>query len=184
MKKISYVFIGLGVFMIFSDLSSALVLIGFGIALYLYDKNKGNIKNKNHIKENQSPVTNLREDDSPTENTRIRLGVVGIEYEGRNKIIHSYMLKNTKLDQYGNRVLIEDNVIELKDEDNPHDPNAIAVYHTTMGKIGYVGRTTTSRVRKFLQKNQPYFIRVRFSEQEEGEYIATVRIITHVKQAN
>lgn len=184
MNKVAYVLIGLGVIAMFTDIVSGLLFVVLGVMLYLLSKNKKSKATEKIVKDEKIPVTKLREDDSPTETTRIRLNVVGIEYEGRNKLIHSYMLKNTKLDKYGNRVLIEDNVIELRDEDNPHDPNAIAVYHTNIGKIGYVGRTTTSRVRKFFQKNQPHFIRVRFSEQEQGEYIATVRIITEVKQTS
>ena len=184
MKKIAYVLIGLGVITMFTDLSSGLVFVVIGAVLYVYGKKKPNKVKEKSINTNEKPTTTLKPNNTPGETTRIRFNVMGLDYEDRHELLHYYVSKNTKLDKYGNRVLVEDDVIELKDEDNPHDPNAIAIYHTSMGKIGYVPKKTTARVRNFFKKDEPNTMRIRFSEQNEGEYIATVRIITVVKQVS
>ncbi len=181
MKKTAYVLIGLGFITLFSDVYTGFIVTVNGVLLYLYAKKKHIKSIKNGITGNNIDFSTKKSDSSPTETTRIRFSVMGLKYEGRNEILHSYVSSRVDTNQNGHRVLNEDDIIELKDEDNPYDPNAIAIHHPLMGKIGYVPKDTTSRVRNFYQSNKTNTLSIRYSEQEDGEYIATVRIKTPAK---
>lgn len=141
--------------------------------------------------------------------TQFTFNVAGIEYEGRSKLIEEYLsryaepydgMTNKEMKEYDGDTfykyekIIDSNAVEfVMEPNNKFDPNAIAVHHNELGKIGYVPAARTATLRKFLDKSKEYTTEIEFyggpykrvydEEIQTGKtnYSANVKIVTPLK---
>lgn len=146
---------------------------------------------------------------APQTRTHFRFNVAGTEYEGRSKLIEEYLsgfaepydgMTNKEMKEYDGDTfykyekIIDSNAVEfVMEPNNKFDPNAIAVHHNELGKIGYVPAARTATLRKFLEKSKEYTTEIEFyggpykrvydGEIETGKYnySADVKVITPLK---
>jgi len=181
MKILAYVFIAFGVLFLLIGEKSGILIIASAILILLSSKKRKESEHKKTQTETTSILSRLETPPSvkpsingPQLRTHMKFNVVGIRYDGRAKLIENYM--KDQCEPYNGMTTIE--IKELEDEtiykyepileydtiefisepDNEYDPDAIAIHHNEMGKIGYVPSDRNESLKKFLDKGTEFVI--------------------------